>query len=182
MASPCNKENMKRLIVALGILWACFSGLMIAAHKDKAPQPPPEPTLEQSVDALLRSQENERQTSQTAGSLWSPAARYSDLSADLRGRRVGDIITIRVEENASAVSSGTVKTARQSSLQSNISALGGITRATGPLANLANLGTTNALNGQGTTTRGTTLTDTVSALVTRVLPNGNLVVEGIKHI
>jgi flagellar L-ring protein precursor FlgH len=130
----------------------------------------------------MRSQENERQTGQTAGSLWSPAARYADLAADLRGRRVGDIITIRVEESASAVSSGTMKTARNSSVNSSITAAAGLTRAAGPLANLAKLGTQTALDGQGTTTRGTTLTDTVSALVTQVLPNGNLVVEGVKHI
>lgn len=172
-----------RQMAGLVMLCAGSAAHLTAAHKGKqAQQPPPEPTLEESVQAVMRAQESERQTGQTAGSLWSPAARLSDLSSDQRGRRVGDIITIRVNENASAVSTGTVKTARNSSVQSNVASLAGITNATGPLANLAKLGTQTALNGQGTTTRDTTLTDTVSALVTRVLPNGNLVIEGNKHI
>ena len=116
------------------------------------------------------------------GSLWSPTAQFSDLSADLRARRIGDIVTIQVNENASAVSSGTVKTARNSSVQSNIAAAGGITRAVGPLANLAKVGTNTALDGQGTTTRDTTITATISAIVTQVLPNGNLVIQGAKNV
>jgi len=172
-----NKHRVAVLLIAC----AGSAAVLTAARKEKTPTPP-EPSLEQSVQAIMRAQENERQTGQTAGSLWSPAARLSDLSSDQRGRRVGDIITIRVNENASAVSTGTTKTARNSSIQSNVASLGGITRGTGPLANLAKLSTQTALDGQGTTTRDTTLTDTVSALVTQVLPNGNLVIEGTKHI
>jgi flagellar L-ring protein precursor FlgH len=114
--------------------------------------------------------------------VWTPTALFSDLSADLRARRVGDIVTILVQERASAVSSGTVKTQRNSSLQSNIAAAGGITRALGPLANLAKVGTNSALDGQGATTRDTTLTATISAVVTQVLPNGNLVIQGTKNV
>ena len=75
--------------------------------------------------------------------LWSPAARFSDLASDLRARRVDDIVTILVQESASAVSTGTIKTARQSSAQANIAALPESLAPTGPLANLANLGSTN---------------------------------------
>jgi flagellar L-ring protein FlgH len=116
------------------------------------------------------------------GSLWSPSARFSDLAADLRARRVDDIVTIVVQESASATSTGATKTSRTSSAQSNIAALGGITRAAGPLANLAKLGSSQALDGEGATSRQTTLTTTVSARVTHVLLNGNLVVEGTKNV
>jgi flagellar L-ring protein precursor FlgH len=116
------------------------------------------------------------------GSLWSPSARFSDLASDLRARRVDDIVTIVVQESASAASTGTTKSSRTSSAKSNIAALGGITRATGPLANLANLGSSSTLDGEGATSRQTTLTTTVSARVTHVLSNGNLVVEGTKNV
>ncbi|HEY1757500.1 MAG TPA: flagellar basal body L-ring protein FlgH [Bryobacteraceae bacterium] len=116
------------------------------------------------------------------GSLWSPSARFSDLASDLRARRVDDIVTILVAESATAASTGTSKTARTSSAQANIAALGGITKAAGPLANLLNLGSSQSLNGQGATSRQTTLTTTVSARVTHVLANGNLVVEGTKNV
>jgi flagellar L-ring protein precursor FlgH len=91
-------------------------------------------------------------------------------------------VTIQVNEHASAVSSGTVKTARNSSVQSSIAAAGGLTRAAGPLANLAKVGTNTSLDGQGTTTRDTTITATISAIVTQVLPNGSLVIQGTKNV
>lgn len=116
------------------------------------------------------------------GSLWSPSARFSDLASDLRARRVDDIVTIVVQESASAASTGATKSSRTSSAKSNIAALGGITRAAGPLANLADLGSTSSLDGQGATSRQTTLTTTVSARVTHVLSNGNLVLEGTKNV
>jgi flagellar L-ring protein precursor FlgH len=109
-------------------------------------------------------------------------ARFSDLAADLRARRVDDLVTILVSESAAATSTGTSKTSRTSSAQASISALGGITKATGPLANLANLGSSTALDGEGTTSRQTTLTTTVAARVTHVLANGYLVVEGNKNV
>jgi len=116
------------------------------------------------------------------GSIWSPAAQLSDLAMDLRAHRVSDIVTILVNEKASAVSSGTVKTGRTSSVNSSIINAAGITKATGPLANLAKLSTDTSLNGTGTTTRDTSLTTSLSARVTHVLPNGYLVIEGTKNV
>lgn len=116
------------------------------------------------------------------GSLWSPDSRFLGLAMDLRANRVGDIVTILVAENASAVASGNVKTARQSTLSSSVNAAGGLTRAAGPWANLAGVNTQSQLNGQGATTRQTTITARLSAHVTQVLPNGTLVIEGVKHV
>lgn len=160
-------------------LCALICGAALA--KDKPKKQPPESALDQTIEQIAATQSIERQAAQP-GSLWTPTALFSDLSADLRARRVGDVVTILVQEKASAVSSGTVKTQRNSSVQSNIAAAGGITRAVGPLANLAKAGTNTALDGQGATTRDTTLTATISAVVTQVLPNGNLVVQGTKNV
>jgi flagellar L-ring protein precursor FlgH len=152
-----------------------------AVAKDKAKKPPPESALDQTLEQIYRAQGTERQALQP-GSVWAPTSLFSDLTSDLRARRVGDIVTILVQEKASAVSSGTVKTQRNSSLQASVSAAAGITRPTGALANLAKAGTTSALDGQGATTRDTTLTATISAVVTQVLPNGSLVVQGTKNV
>src|SRR5579871_2797236 len=167
------------LAIAAGLL---AMSVLAAAKDRKSDKAQSKSPLEQSIDALSRSQETDRQTSQAPGSLWTASARYLDLAADLRGRRVGDIITIQVQERASAVSTGTVKTARTSSVASSVSSIAGITKATGPLANLAKGGTATTIDGQGTTTRDTTLTATLSALVTQVLPNGNLVIQGTKNV
>ena len=54
--------------------------------------------------------------------------------------------------------------------------------AAGKLANLANTNTTTTLDGEGTTSRETTLTTTITARVSDVLPNGYLVVEGHRSV
>jgi flagellar L-ring protein precursor FlgH len=166
---------MRIQAIAVVTIWAALT----AAQKPK--KDPPESALDQTLKQVAAAQGTERLAAQP-GSLWTPTSLFSDLTSDLRARRVGDIVTILVQEKASAVSSGTVKTQRNSSLQASITAAGGITRATGPLANLAKAGTTSALDGQGATTRDTTLTATISAVVTQVLPNGSLVIQGTKNV
>ncbi|HLJ47623.1 MAG TPA: flagellar basal body L-ring protein FlgH [Bryobacteraceae bacterium] len=116
------------------------------------------------------------------GSIWNQSARFSDLAMDLRAKRVGDEVTVLVSENSSAVATGDVKTQRQSSVNSSITALAGVKKATGALANLANANTQTQLQGQGSTTRTATLTATLTAHVVEVLPNGNLLIESVKHI
>jgi len=116
------------------------------------------------------------------GSIWSPAARFSNLSADLRARNVDDVVTILVQESASAVSTGQSKTSRASSANASVTSLAGPKAPKGALANLLNSSSAQSLDGQGTTSRQTTLTTTISARVTHVLVNGNLVVEGTKNL
>lgn len=118
----------------------------------------------------------------SAGSLWSPAARLTDVASDVRAVQVDDLVTVLVNEQASAVANGTTQTSRASAAQSAITAAGGPKSATGGAANLLNLSSTQTLNGQGATTRGATITTTLSARVTHVLPNGYLVLEGTKEV
>jgi flagellar L-ring protein precursor FlgH len=106
----------------------------------------------------------------------------ADLSTDLRARNVNDIVTIIVSEQASAVSSGVTKTQRSSSANAGITSAAGPLAVPGRLADLLTVNGNNQLNGQGTTSRITTLTTTITARVVDVLPNGFLVVEGSKTV
>jgi flagellar L-ring protein precursor FlgH len=65
-------------------------------------------------------------------------------------------------------------------VKASVGSLFGPTKLAGPLADLASANSNQSLDGQGATTRESTLTATLSARVTHVLPNGNLVVEGSK--
>lgn len=116
------------------------------------------------------------------GSIYSEGGMLSDIAADLRARRVDDIVTIVVADRASALTRGATSASRRSAARASVSALGGVTKASGPLANLADLGGERELKGEGATSRETELTTTISARVVAVLPNGNLVVEGTKEI
>lgn len=118
----------------------------------------------------------------TAGSLWMPSSRLTELATDVRAAHVDDLLTVLVTERASAVSSGATKSARTSSAKASVNALGGITKKTGPWQNLADVSGNTALDGSGSTTRDSSITTTLSARVTQVLPNGYLVLEGTKDV
>lgn len=116
------------------------------------------------------------------GSLYSSGGRLADLARDLRASQTHDLITIVVSDQASAVTTGTTNTSRKSSAANSITALAGVTRATGPWANLANVSNNQQLQGAGTTSRQNTLSTTLSAEVSGVTANGNLIIEGRKAI
>lgn len=141
----------------------------------------PEPT---SLDRYIEEANARAAAAHAAspGSLFTPGSPLLELGRDLRASHVDDVITILVAERASAVASGTTKTGRQSAAKSSISAAAGKIGASKPLANLADLSSDVQLNGQGTTSRETTLTTTLSARVKQVLPNGVLIIEGTKDL
>jgi flagellar L-ring protein precursor FlgH len=114
------------------------------------------------------------------GSLYTASGRLADAGRDVRAGEVNDIITIVVNEAASAVVSGTSNSSRKSSVNASITGAYGITSP--KLSNL--VGATNAtvLDGTGTTSRNLTLSTTISARVVEVQPNGTLVIEGTRDI
>lgn len=120
--------------------------------------------------------------SESPGSLWSSPAMLADAATDVRARAVNDLVTIVVTEQASAVSTGQTKTSRASSANSAVTSLAGQLKAAGALSNLLNTTTNTSLDGEGTTSRTTTLNATLSARVVDVLPNGYLVVAGSKTV
>jgi flagellar L-ring protein FlgH len=168
---------MKYGMFAILLLWTSSTAAWGA--KKKTP-PAPDTALDRYVaESVARSAEA---PPPTPGSIWQAGSRLADAARDMRASQMDDVITIVVAEQASAVTTGTTKTSRASSTKNSITALAGVTKATGPLANLANISGDTELNGQGTTARSTTLTTTLTARVTRVLPNGGLVVEASKDI
>jgi len=116
----------------------------------------------------------------SAGSLWSPASRLTDVASDVRAAQVDDLVTVVVAEQASAVATGATKTARTSAAQSQVAALAGKKSVNGAAQNLLSLNSSQSLDGSGTTSRSAALSTTLSARVTHVLPNGYLVLEGTK--
>ena len=163
-----------------GLLAAC---LLVAApvYAEKKPKKEPEPSpLDRYLQEALKQQVVPVVPS--PGSIWSPSSRMADLGSDVRATQVDDLVTVVVAEDASAVATGTTKTARTSAAKAQITALGGIKSPAGAAQNLLNLNSSQALDGQGTTTRGATINATLSARITHVLPNGYLVLEGTKDV
>jgi flagellar L-ring protein precursor FlgH len=167
-------------LLALGCM--VFPCAARAAKPDKKNKPPEPSALDRYIQEALRNSPSSGVPVSSPGSVWNTTSRLTDLAADVRAAQVDDLVTVIVAEHASAVASGVTKTQRQSATTNTITKLAGLTRATGPWANLANVSGNTQLNGQGQTTRQTDLTTTLSARVTHVLPNGYLVVEGSKDI
>jgi flagellar L-ring protein precursor FlgH len=161
-------------------LIALIAAQALAGPKIPFKKPPQKSPLDQYIEDAHK--HAAAAASASPGSLWSTPAEYSDIAADVRARRIDDMVTIVVNEQASAVSTGATKTQRQSSASSAITSAAGPLNAAGALANLFNSNGNTQLNGQGTTSRQTTLTATLTARVTDVLPNGYLVVEGSKTV
>ena len=149
------------------------------ATKKKAATPPPSPLDRYVKEADAHSAEA---PPATPGAIWQPGSRVADSARDIRASQVDDVLTIVVAEQASAVSTGQTKTQRQSAANSSVTALAGVPKAAATLPNLLNLSGNQSLDGEGTTSRTTTLTTTLTARVIHVLPNGGLVVEAAKDI
>ena len=150
-----------------------------AAWAEKHPQQP-SPSLDQYIQQV--NQRSHQSANASPGSLYTTSGRLADGFRDVRASQIYDLVTIVVSDNSSAVSTGGTNTTRKSSVKASVTSLAGPKSATGALANLANASNNTQLQGQGTTSRGTTLSTTVTAEVADVLPNGNLVVEGRKEI
>lgn len=151
----------------------------VKKDKDKKPQAQTS-ALDQYIQEALNS--SGRMKPESAGSLWSSQSGLTDLASDVRSRYVNDLVVISVGENVSAVTSADLKSQRQSALAASITSLAGPKAATGALANLLNSTSNSAVTGAGETSRQTTITTTLAARVTYVLPNGYLVLEGTKEI
>jgi flagellar L-ring protein precursor FlgH len=168
-------------LVLLALLSATVSSAANTKPSANTKRPPEPSALDKYIDDALR-QSPPKENGATAGSLWTPMSRLTDLGSDLRASQVNDLVTILVAERASAIATGDVKTSRSSSVKSAIPASVGLHSAAGRLANLAQANTDVNLAGQGTTGRTTELSTTLSARITHVLPNGYLVVEGAKDV
>lgn len=118
------------------------------------------------------------------GSLFSDDSRL-DLFADMKARRVGDVITINIVETSKANKTATTNLGRSNSLNGEVNALfvygEDDMRKAGKVFNV-DVNTNSKFSGSGTTKRDENMTAKMSARVIQVLPNGNLVVRGSQEI
>ena len=120
----------------------------------------------------------------------------NDFFQDHRAYRVGDIVTVNVAETSSASKSATTSTGKSSTIDAGINSLLGWE---GRLKNLTSFGKSdvksaydnanmlsgslsNSFSGSGSTTRGDSMTASVTVRVIDVKPNGNLIIQGAREI
>lgn len=156
------------LLVAAAVAAGCHATPPAKEKLEVAPLPPPK----------------------TTGSLWQEENGRAYLYEDLRAMRAGDIITIKIAEKHKGSKSADTSAERDSTITNSLTGsgvgylgipgirLGGeATRGLGVDASAKN-----KFNGKGATNREDTLTGTISAIVTQVMPNGDLRIEGRREV
>jgi flagellar L-ring protein FlgH len=118
-------------------------------------------------------------------SLWRNGSR--SFFKDQRARQIGDLLTVTVNITDQANFANETQRSRSSTEDSGITAFLGSSlfgqRAQSVLpGRFLTADSTMGTDGKGTITRQETLQTNVAAMVTQVLPNGNLVVEGKQEI
>lgn len=122
----------------------------------------------------------------TQGSLWQDSSR--GLFADFRATRVGDIVTVRIDETANASGDAATKLSHQADESFGMPNLFGfmsaLTRAHPDLdpSQLLSLMSDSSMDGSGRTKRLSSARGVIAVRVKRQLPNHDLFVEGTKVI
>ncbi len=109
------------------------------------------------------------------------AAAYRPLFEDHRARLPGDTITVNIVEKVSATQKSTSTVDRNGSIGGSVTALPGISNNALRRATIGG-SSANAFDGKGTTESSNDFSGTITVLVTGVLPNGHLMVQGEKQI
>ncbi len=120
----------------------------------------------------------------STGSLWEESGR--GLFADFRATRVGDLVTIRIDETPEASGDASTQMQRDSSMSAGMNGFFGLTTAlaraypTIDPSQLLSLASQTSFDGAGETGRASRVRASIAVRVQRVLPNGDLYIEGTK--
>src|SRR6266478_1763355 len=137
-----------------------------------------------AIDRITQIGEQPELAAYNANSLWRNGSRA--FFKDQRAARIGDILTVTVNFTDNANINNETKRDRTSKEDSGISDFIGaqtITQAHKILpGKLLTTDSTSKYDGSGSVDRKENLKTNVAAVVTQVLPNGNLVVEGKQEI
>jgi flagellar L-ring protein precursor FlgH len=173
------------LALTLPALAACGSIREAALGPKMGPMAYPAPLVAQTQPVLASAREPAPQPA-SANSLWRTGARA--FFADQRAGRVGDILTVLITIDDSAKTQNATSATKTSSNGYGVPNFFGLESSLGkilPNADPKNLLTTDsssAANGTGGVTRSEQINLTIAAVVTQVLPNGNLVIQGTQEV
>jgi flagellar L-ring protein FlgH len=156
---------LKRIFAILAPL-ALFAGCgLLSMLKPPAPPPPAGENAAFRAAALL--------PAPSEGAIFQ-AGRERSFFEDPKAHHVGDVITIRLTEAFNASKTATTATGKDTSATFKQPLLGG--RA--PVGGDTSFANSQAFKGSGTSAQQNSLTGSITAVVTEVLPNGNLLVKG----
>ena len=165
----CRRFGPARQLALAGILGALVSACGMIPAKDHKPEP--------VVARVLPPP-----TPRTEGAIYQ-AGQQMELFADLKARRVGDVLTIVLNESTNASKNAITKTAKTTTVANSAPTLFGqsMTIKGAPILS-ATLNGADSFDGEGSSTQSNSLAGSLTVTVVDVQANGNLVVQGDKTL
>jgi flagellar L-ring protein precursor FlgH len=163
-------NHMRTAVAACGLVCALSGCSMLSANnKDHKP----EPVVPRALPAPVP---------RTDGAIYQ-AGQEMALFSDLKARRVGDVLTIVLNEATAASKNAATTTSRTSAVTDTGPTLFGrsITTKGVPILDTT-LSGSHTFDGEGTASQGNSFVGSLTVTVTEVESNGNLVVEGDKTL
>lgn len=184
-------RRSKGLLVA-GLAVLMLSGCGAAERISNIGQPPEmsqitDPTLATNYQPIALPMPAPEPVERQAASLWRPGSRA--FFRDQRASRVGDILTVTIDIDDSAALSNSTATTRATGEDAALNALLGYEADLADVfpetinnANLADFDSDSSNSGSGSVDRAEEISLRIAVLITQVLPNGNLVVQGRQEV
>lgn len=173
-------------ILALAPLAACSTVHEAVIGPELAPVGYPSALIARDQPTFVSAREPAPQAA-SANSLWRSGARAFFI--DQRANRVGDILTVQIDINDSAKTSNASNSSRTAGMSSGVDNFLGLESSLGRFfpggfdpANAINTNSTSTNAGAGAVTRSERISLTIAAVVTNVLPNGNMVIQGSQEV
>lgn len=168
-------------------LGACSTAIEAVRGPELAPIGYPA-ALVPTSQAYLPSPEQQRaDRAASANSLWRAGART--FFGDQRARRVGDIVTVNIDIDDRAQTQNSTARSRSNEISGGISNFFGLENSLGRVfpggfdpANLVGIEGESNSNGSGSVNRSEKVSLTIAAVVTDVMVNGNLVIQGRQEV
>lgn len=127
--------------------------------------------------------ESELSADPVQSSLWAKSVGSPYIIRNQKASKVGDLITILIDESATATTEANTDTNRESTLELSAAASAGGGKVIPQLGSVTgDSSTKNEFKGKGSTDRSGKFQTTVQAVVESVLPNGTLYIRGQKVI
>ena len=164
--------SFKPSLASLGmILLYALTLPMVSQAGKKAPAPTFPPYIEPANAPAA-----------SPGSLWVSQGGMADLASDYKAHNVNDLIVIRIVEQTTSDTQGSMAGQRQFAASSSMSGLLGQLKAANNLQNLLNASTGHSSTGKADSSASNSLTTQLAGRVVQVLPNGTLVIEAGREI
>ena len=185
-------KNIKITAVALSLglsLSACSNTVDRLANVGSAPEMTriENPQLKSDYTPVSMPMPAPKVAKKEPNSLWD--SNRKNFFDDQRADEVGDILTVMIDIQDEAQLENETERTRGSSEGAELPALGGYEAALNRIlpeavdpSNLASFGSNSSTNGAGSIEREEEIVMKMAAVITQVLPNGNLVIHGSQEV